>query len=295
MNNARAYDKGVSIIIPVYNEEKHIVGVLTDLFKVLPTVGLPYEVIVVDDASQDSSAKEAARFSINLLRHARNQGYGCALKTGIKHARYEYVLFVDGDGQHPVCKVPEFVRGLVSADAVIGERSTGNTHRVTRYWGKLFLRFIALIFLGLPIKDPNCGFRAFRTEVIKKYLHLLPDGFSASMTSTLIAYFRKYQMVFIPVEVSIPKGRSKLHEIRDGFKALNQIMRMSMLFVPWRIFGMSGIVLIMGGFLYGVCVFFKVQTFPPSAVMLISTGISSIFFGLMMDQIAEIRKGRFED
>lgn len=288
--------KGVSVLIPMYNEENHIAGVLKGLIEVLSTIKLPWEVIVIDDGSIDRSVDRARGFSqVRLIQHKRNLGYGKALKTGIKSAQYENVVFFDADGQHPMELIPKLVERLINCDAVIGERKVINVQNFYRYLGKLFLRTAVWIFLGLRLTDLNCGFRGFKKSIISKYLHLLPNGFSASMTSTLIVFFRRYQVEYIPVTVTKRVGKSKLKEVRDGFKALNQILRMSMLFVPWRVFGTTGFALTIGGFLYGAVVYLRTSGFPPSAVMFISTGVSSISFGLLMDQIAEIRKERFED
>lgn len=287
--------RGISLIIPMHNEEENIGGVLDSLLEFLPTLNLNYEIIVINDASTDNSPAIANSHPVRLINHSRNLGYGRAIKTGIKAAKYEFIIFFDADGQHPVNGIGKLVEKLFRCDAVIGERRKTNYQNLYRMLGLTLLRFLTFIILGIRTSDLNCGFRGFRKEVIKKYVHLLPDGFSASMTSTLIMLFRKYQVEYIPVVVAQRTGKSKLREISDGFRTLNQILRMAMMFVPWRIFGTLGVIFVVGGFIYGFITYFKTGGFPPSAVMAISTGVTSIFFGLLMDQIAEIRKERFEE
>ncbi len=286
--------KGISFIIPMYNEEENIENVLQSLFAFLGTQNVATEVVVVNDGSTDNSAQIASSYPVQLMNHNKKSGYGKALKTGIKAANFEHVIFFDGDGQHSVNDLPLIMDRLLQCDAVIGQRKIRNSLTILRMLGKLFLRTSASLMLGVKNFDLNCGLRGFKTEVIKRYLHILPNGYSASLTSTLIMISRNYHTEYIPITASPGNGTSKMKIVQDGFKALNQIFRMAMLFTPWRIFGTTGVILIVLGFIYGVITYLSVKGFPASAVMVVSTGISSIFFGLLMDQIAEIRKEHFE-
>jgi glycosyltransferase involved in cell wall biosynthesis len=286
--------EGVSVILPMYNEEKHIKDVLTHLFATLSSMKIKYEVIVVNDGSTDNCVKIAQGFPVEIISHARNCGYGKAIKSGVHAARYEWVIWLDADGQHPPELIPEMVAQAEGADAVIGIRPLQNSITRLRMVGKAAIRTLAQILLGVNVPDLNCGFRAFRKRILVKYLHLLPDGYSASMTSTLIFYFRGYVIKTLPVQVNISNATSHMDVVKDGLKALNQILRMAMLFAPWRTFGTMGFFFIALGVIYGFWNYFTVAFFPSSAGMCINMGISSIFFGLLMDQISEFRKEQFE-
>src|SRR6476646_3664601 len=93
---------GVSVIVPTYNEEKSIQGTIACLHAVLESRGGQYEIIIVDDGSRDGSAEIALAKGATVFRHPRNQGYGAALKTGIRHAKHDIVAITDADGTYPI-------------------------------------------------------------------------------------------------------------------------------------------------------------------------------------------------
>lgn len=287
-------EKSVSVIIPAFNEENTIGEVITSVLDVMEKCNSSFEVIIVDDGSQDRTKEYAKKFPVEIISQPRNKGYGASIKAGIRRAKYNYIILFDADGQHDPRDIPEMLNKLFCCDAVLGQRKITNSQNTMRMLGKIFLRMVASIILGINAVDLNCGFRAIRKNVIMKYLHLLPDGYSASSTTTFILLSRRYQVSFQKITASDRNGKSSLKLLRDGMRALNQIMRMSMLFSPWRLFGTAGIFSITLGAIYGFWAFKVTSSFPASAVMLMSSGISSIFFGLLMDQIAEIRKEKFE-
>jgi glycosyltransferase involved in cell wall biosynthesis len=287
---------GLSVVVPVYNEGKRIGAVLSGLIEVLEGMDLAWEVLVVDDGSTDDTATAVGLSRATLLRHRRNNGYGAALKTGMRMARYDYVLWFDGDGQHTAGQIPEFVAALdEGADVVIGVRKLRHSFSLLRIAGKAVIWKFGQIILGTTLPDLNCGFRAFRRNVITRYLHLLPNRYSASITSTLVLFYRGYTMETIRVRFNNNGATSHFCLLRDGLRAVNQLLRMAMLFNPWRLFGFTGIILVALGAGYGIWSYLVAGSFISSATMLIIAGLQSLFFGLIMDQIAEIRKGRFED
>lgn len=287
-------EKAVSLIIPAFNEEKTIREVITSVMEVLKHCDSPFEIIVVDDGSRDRTKEYAEKFPVEIISQPRNKGYGASIKAGIRRAKNSYILLFDADGQHDPKDIPEMLNNLFQCDAVLGQRKITNSQNTLRMLGKIFLRLVASIILGINVVDLNCGFRGIRKDVVNKYLHLLPDGYSASSTTTFILLSRRYQVGFQKVTASDRNGKSNLRLIRDGMKALNQVMRMAMLFSPWRLFGSAGIFSITLGAIYGFWAYSVSASFPASGVMLMSSGVSSIFFGLLMDQIAEIRKEKFE-
>lgn len=286
---------GVSIILPMYNERKKIATVLEELFMVLNRLGMESEVIVVNDGSTDGCEEIAGIYPVKLIHHETNRGYGRALKSGIIRSRYNRLIWFDSDGQHKAETVKRFVVELEDADVVIGVRKISDSISMTRYVGKFFIWNIGRLMLGTKMYDLNCGLRAFKRSVLIKYLHLIPDGYSASMTTSIIFSIRNYKLKTMHININLTDPSSHFQVLKDGLRAFNQLVRMAMLFRPWRLFGSIGITLFSFGLLFGLRGLLSNAEFPSNASLSMVTGIFSVFFGLIMDQISEIRKSRFED
>lgn len=284
---------GFSIIIPAYNEELGLPKVLDAL-----TIHFPSEeIIVVDDGSEDRTYEVASKFSgIKIIRHDWNCGYGAALKTGVRHATNEYLLFFDADGQHEVAYVKNFITLLKDYDLVIGERTNNRNINPLRMPGKFVLKIIVNFLAKTKIKDINCGFRAVRKSFIKKYFTLLPDGFSCSTTLTLLFIKRKYRIKFVPVSVNKRIGKSSVRQIRDGYNTLILIIRLIALFDPLRIFMPVSAVFVITGIIYGL---YKIITLgfglPVGALAFLITGLLCFLLGIICDQMSSLRLERFEE
>ncbi len=157
----------VAIVIPLYNEEKIVKDVLTELREKYPE----YRIIVVDDCSSDNSYKEACLEGIYLLKHMVNLGQGATLQTGIEYARElgcKYAVTFDSDGQHNPDDIESFIKVLKEgeADIVLGSRFLGSTENMPtskRYLLKAS-RFFTWITTGIWLTDSHNGFRAINIE-----------------------------------------------------------------------------------------------------------------------------------
>ena len=146
------------------------------------------EIIVVDDGSDDGTGDAVQDLhGIKVLSHSRNCGYGAALKTGMWSASRSYVAWYDGDGQHRPEDLLAVALPVITGeqDAVVGVRGQGSARQIDRVAGKALLTFVARFLVGQPIPDLNSGLRCFPLNIIRRYPHLLPYGYSASTISTL--------------------------------------------------------------------------------------------------------------
>ncbi|HVE89271.1 MAG TPA: glycosyltransferase family 2 protein [Burkholderiaceae bacterium] len=282
----------MSIVIPAFNEEAGIAATLDALTRDAPEA----EVIVIDDGSDDRTAQIALGFAkIIVAQHPFNRGYGAALKTGISIATREYVAWFDADNEHRVSDLAAMAlivssRGLA---AVVAQRRFSGPSPV-RTLGKFFIRLAARSLKFSAGKDINCGLRVFRRDVISRYVDLLPNGFSASITSTVIMLERGYPIDFYPIELNPRIGVSKV-KVADGFHAFMLLMRIFMLFAPMRIFLRAGVMLFFAGILYGLgWAILTGRGVPAGAVLLTLGGILSGFFGLIADQISQMRLSRYD-
>ncbi|HEX5033595.1 MAG TPA: glycosyltransferase family 2 protein [bacterium] len=220
-----------SIIIPAYNEEAAIASVIEQVRRARPDD----EILVVDDASTDRTAELASAAGAHVIRHRHNLGYGGSLKTGIRHARHETVVFFDADDQFYPEDIGKLVEALGDADMAVGERPQGSG-ALSRRSGKWFLYKVANYLVGYQIPDLNCGLRALRRDLAAQFLHLLPNGFSLTTTITLAAIRSGYQVNYLPIRLKErTTGKSRV-SIRDFFRTMLLIVRMIALFAPLRIF-----------------------------------------------------------
>jgi len=282
----------VSVIIPVYNEEKPIAGVIDGLKEELGKIGgLEWEIIVVNDGSGDQSGEIIKNISkINLINHPYRKGYGACLKKGAWQARYEWLLFFDGDGQHkPEC-LRDFFEYTKDYDIVIGARQ-GYQGPLWRQPGKRFLNLIASYLAERKIPDLNCGLRLVKKDYFLKYCHIFPDGFSLSSTSTLAFLKKGLSVKFLPIKIDKRIGESTL-KASDGFRVIILLVKLIMLFSPLKIFlpialiGMSASVIWMG---YNLATT-NFSLISKSGGFLFVASLLVLLFGLLADQVAAVRR-----
>jgi glycosyltransferase involved in cell wall biosynthesis len=284
---SRDLQKRVSIVVPAFNEEDGIVPSLQSLRSGLPLA----EVLVVDDGSTDRTAERAAGVrGVTVIRHVFNRGYGAAIKTGVLAGERDYVAWFDADNEH---RVEDLAAMVVKLDdgrlaAVIGQR-TNPPSSMIRAYGKWLIRVVSGSLRMHAGPDLNCGLRVFRRDVLTRYLPVLPDGFSASLTSTMVLLERGYPTAFLPIVTAPRVGYSKV-VIADGLNALVLLLRTVMLFAPLRIFMSSGLVLLAVGVLYGVgwALIFG-RGFPVGAMFIATAGLFLVMLGLVADQISQLR------
>jgi glycosyltransferase involved in cell wall biosynthesis len=283
----------VTILIPAYNEEAGLGKTLAALRKELRLSGA--EVIVIDDGSTDRTAEIAADHGAAVIRNWTNLGYGASLKRGVRAAAGEVVAWFDADGQHAPSDLADMIDRLRRdrAHAVIGAR-TAESHVVKRrVIGKRILKAAAEAAAGRPIPDFNCGLRVFRRTILERYLEMLPDGFSASTTTTLLFLKRNYHVVFHPVHVAERIGKSTVRQVRDGLRTLHTILRLAMMFNAFRTFSAFAALLVGGGVLYGLPLsLVRGEGFPVLAALAIILGVQVFCLGVVCDQISALRLER---
>ena len=275
----------VSIVIPAYNEA----DVIGEVVAALGAAARWHEIIVVDDGSNDLTADRAAASGAVVARHPYNKGNGAAVKTGIRRAAGEFVLIIDGDGQHP----PEDARRLVSRlgeyDLVIGARSASTQASAARMFGNRALNGLAGYLTGRHIPDLTSGFRGARTVYLREFIHLLPNGFSTPTTTTLAFLKAGYNVAFEPVEARARVGQSKIRLARDGAKFLMIILKIVTLFSPLRIFLPLSLASFALGAAYAVWTIATQSHVTNSSVLLIMLAVIVFLVGLVSEQISALR------
>lgn len=274
----------VSVLIPAFNEGASIAGVV----EAVQSAGEWLEVLVVDDGSQDNTSEAAIGAGARVIRHPYNKGNGAAVKTAVREARGEFVILMDGDGQHSPEDIRKLIAPLGDYDLVVGSRTWSSQASLSRGMGNAALARLASFFAGFPIPDLTSGFRAARRERMGEFLHLLPNGFSYPTTSTLAFLKVGYDVTFVPIEGKkrSEDSQSKMHPWAEGGRFLMIILRMITLFSPLRVFvPISALFFVLGsGYLvYTIATELHVTN---TSVLLITASAVLFLFGLLSEQIS---------
>lgn len=284
--------RGVTIVVPAYNEENGIEGVVERLCSL--ELGVPVEVLVVNDGSDDRTGamlrELAARFEkLRTIEHPKNRGYGAALKTGFAAAANEVVVITDADGTYPEDRIVDLLACIdEGADMAIGSRTGANVHiPLIRRPAKACLRKLASYLAGTHIPDLNSGLRAFRREFVLRYRPILPEGFSFTTTITLAGLTNDHRVEYVKIDYAPREGSSKIRPIRDtlGFTAL--IIRTVLYFNPLKVmYPAATFILIL--FLFSLAHDFFIES-PPNlgdkSVMLFVAMVQVLSLGLVADLI----------
>jgi glycosyltransferase involved in cell wall biosynthesis len=281
--------QGISVIVPAFNEELGIGSVLMQLDRVLGSTGLSHEIIVVDDGSTDATAAQAEAAGVRVLRHAANRGYGAALKTGIRHARYNLICITDADGTYPTERIPELVGHLAGDgwDMVVGAR-TGEDVAIplVRRPAKWAIARLAELVAGERILDLNSGLRVFHRDIALRFFSMLPDGFSFTTTLTLAMLSNGYLLNYVPINYHPRIGRSKIRPVQDTLNFIGLVLRIALYFVPLKVFlPLSGLLLLLS---VGVALFTRFvlgQLADVTTVVIAMTAAQVAVVGLLAELI----------
>lgn len=275
----------VSVVIPAYNEA----AVIGEVVAALRAAAGWSEVIVVDDGSEDDTARAAEAAGARVIRHPYNKGNGAAVKSGIRAAHGEWVLIADGDGQHGPDDVRRIAERLGPYDLVVGARGTAHQAGTRRRLGNAALNRLASYLTERPIPDLTSGLRAARREHLLEFLHLLPNGFSTPTTTTLAFIKAGYNVHFEPVHVRPRVGASKIRLTRDGARFFLILIKVITIFSPLRVFLPLSLASFGVGMAYGLWTVAHQSRIPNGAVLLLMFSVIVFLVGLVSEQIASLR------
>jgi len=227
----------ISIIMPVFNEEKGIAGVIRDIKNTLVSCNYEYEIIVVDDGSTDQSVKMALKEGAKVITNKRNKGYGASIMTGIKNSDGEFVAIIDGDGSYAAKDLLNLTRHIKENDMVVGARTKpGINEPFLRRIDKFFLKKLASYLIEMKIPDLNSGLRIMRRDRLSEFLRILPKGYSLTTTVTLLFLNSDFNVEFIPIDYKKRRGKSKIRPVHDTLIFMQLIIRTVIYFNPLKVF-----------------------------------------------------------
>jgi len=283
----------LSIIVPARNEAAGLDALLPELRARHPQA----TVIVVDDGSTDDTAAVAERHGAMVIRHPYSMGNGAAVKTGARHAGGDVWVFMDGDGQHRAEDVALLLEALDDGhDMVVGARAERTQQaNLGRWVGNAVYNRLAGWMVGHRIADLTSGFRAVRAHRFRRFLHMLPNGFSYPTTITMAFFRAGYPVEYVPVEVRRRVGSSHLRLLRDGARFFLIIFRVGTLFSPLKLFlPIAGTFCVLGGANY-LYTYVTSGRFTNMSALLFITSVLVFLIGLVSEQITNLMYMRGSD
>ncbi len=277
----------ISLILPAKNEAKALKTLLPALRKILPHA----EIIVVDDGSGDGTGEVAASLGARVIRHPYSMGNGAAIKSGARAARGKTLVFMDADGQHAPDDIPRLLAKLDEGyRMVIGARHPGSHASWPRRFANHFYNHLASRMTGFNIEDLTSGFRAANAECFRKFLYLLPNGFSYPTTSTMAFFRAGFPVAYVPIHAGKREKGSSSHIrlLRDGLRFFLIILKIGALFSPMRLFlPVSALIFATGLGYYGYT-YWMWHKLTNMSVILFLGSLFVFMMGIVSEQISSL-------
>lgn len=282
----------LSIIIPARNEAKNLPALLSALRNSYADA----EILVIDDGSTDDTAKVAERFGATVIAHPYCMGNGAAIKTGARRAKGAILVFMDGDGQHDPQDIPALLAKIAAGyDMAVGARHPSSQASFFRWAANGFYNRLASLMTGHRIEDLTSGFRAVRARQFRKFLYLLPNGFSYPTTSTM-AFFRSgYPVAYVPIHAGKRQGKSHIRLLHDGMRFFIIILRIGALFSPMRLFLPTSFFIFLLGIGYYVYTYLEWGRFTNMSALLILSALIIFLIGIVSEQISSLHYKHSDD
>jgi glycosyltransferase involved in cell wall biosynthesis len=278
----------LTVLIPAFNEEENIGQVIDEIRSKAGSI--VDEILVVDDGSADRTSDVAMMHNARVIRLNSNRGYGRAIKVGYEKANSELVITVDADGQHDPFDIINLFNHFSDTDLIIGNRESILSSGMTRGVGKWLIKTIAEYLSHETIPDLNSGMKLGKTEELKRYVPICPDGMSFSDSLTLTYLSQHKTIKFFPINIRKRESGTSTINVTTAFETILSVLNVIMLFHPGRIFiPISMVFLVLGG-LWAIPFALAGRGLSVGALLLILVGILIFFFGMIAEQISQIRK-----
>lgn len=276
----------ISIIVPVYNEADTVRDLVLQLRSLYPD----FEVIVVNDGSTDGSAAMAQDAGAVVYSHPYNIGNGAAIKSGIRIASGNILVFMDGDFQHNPEDIGKLLEFFPDYDMVVGARSMGDQASLGRAVGNKLYNWLASYVAKFRVRDLTSGFRAVKADVAKKFVYLLPNTYSYPTTLTLCALRDGRSLKYIPISVHKRNtGESNIDPFRDSVRFLMIIIKICTLYSPLRVFLPVSLMAFFLGFVNYTYTYLTQGRFTNMSALFFVTFVLIFLMGLISEQICQMR------
>lgn len=274
-----------SIVVPAKNEARALKILLPELNQLYSGT----QILIINDGSTDDTKEVCLENSVEVFSHLYSMGNGAAIKSGAREAKGEYLVFMDADGQHK----PEDIKKLLDKmaqgfDMVVGARSASSQASVGRLCANTFYNWFATFMVGQKVEDLTSGFRIVRAKYFRRFLYLLPNGFSYPTTSTM-AFFRSgYSVGYVPIKANKRTGKSHIKLIKDGVRFLLILFKIGTLYSPLKIFFPISVMSFSTGIFYYLYTYVTMDRFTNMSALMFTTAVIIFLMGLVSEQITSL-------
>lgn len=278
-------NRKISIILPSKNEGESLRILLPEIISAVKGA----EVIVVNDGSTDDTLDICKKHKVRAVTHLYSKGNGAAIKTGAREATGDILVFMDADGQHRPEAIPGMLDELKNgSDMVVGARSASSQAGIGRLLANSFYNRFSSLIAGHKISDLTSGFRAVDADKFRKFLYLLPNGFSYPTTITMAFFRAGYSVKYMPVRVEKRTGKSHISPIKDGLRFLIIIFKIGTLYSPLKLFLPISLAHFMIGISYYAYTYTVYSRFTNMSALLLISSILIFLIGLVSEQITTL-------
>ena len=279
----------LSIVVPAKNEANAIGDVVRRTRDAFPDA----EILVVDDGSDDDTGAVAREAGATVLTHPVSLGNGAAVKHGARRARGELIAFMDADGQHDGADISRLLERIDAGfDMAVGARNTGGHANVGRLFANGFYNWLASRMSGQRILDLTSGLRVVRAALFRRFIYMLPNGFSYPTTITMAFLRSGYPIDFVPIDVAKRKGKSHIRPLRDGVRFFIIIFKIATLYSPLKIFVPISGLFFTTGVGYYAYTYFTQGRFTNMSMLILSAAVIIFLIGLISEQITSLTYSR---
>lgn len=291
MTQATTYTR-LSIILPAKNEGAGLKRLLPELRAGFPGA----QILVVNDGSTDDTIAICHAAEVEVISHPYPKGNGAAVKTGTRAATGEILVFMDADGQHQPEDISRLLERLDQGyDMVVGARSRAGQAGIHRATANGFYNRLATWMVGHKIEDLTSGFRAVRVKLFRKFLYLLPNGFSYPTTITMCFFRAGYPVSYVSIHAPKRIGKSHLRLVKDGVRFLLIIFKIGTLYSPLKLFAPISFVFFSSGLAYYIYTFLTLHRFTNMSALLFISAVMVFLIGLVSEQITALNFRDSED
>ena len=275
----------ISLIIPAKNEAQSLKGLIPKLKKLMPAA----EIIIVNDGSTDDTETICNKQHVTIITNPYSMGNGAAVKIGARHAAGEIIVFLDADGQHNPEDITRLLQELDKGyDMAVGARTSDSQAGKHRAIANGIYNKLSSWMVGHEIKDLTSGMRAVRADKFRRFLYLLPNGFSYPTTITMSFFRAGFSVVYVPITTHKRIGKSHMRIGRDGVRFLLIIFKIGTLYSPLKLFLPISLVFFLTGLGYYLYTFSTMHRFTNMSALLMITSVLIFLIGLISEQISSL-------
>ncbi|HCA27398.1 MAG TPA: glycosyl transferase [Betaproteobacteria bacterium] len=283
-----------SLIIPARDEAEGLRRLLPELPRHLPD---DTEILVVNDGSRDDTAAVCQAHGVRVVTHRHPKGNGAAVKSGARAAAGEALIFMDADGQHKPEDIPALLEKFDEGfDMVVGARAAGSQAGMHRAVANDVFSRLATWMVQQRVEDLTSGFRVMRADRFRKFLYLLPNGFSYPTTTTMSFFRAGFGVAYVPIHT--PRrvtGKSHIRPLRDGVRFFLIIIKIGTLYSPQKLFIPISAGFFWTGLCYYLYTYLEEGRFTNMSALLFISAILTFLIGIVSEQISALHYKGIDD